>query len=65
VESVRVDVRVCDGGGEASERVDECKHGAFEFVGRCVMDRIAKGVVGVVTDKDGEVFGVATPGPTT
>ena len=28
VESVRIDVRVRDCGGEASEQIDECKRGA-------------------------------------
>jgi len=61
VESIRIDVRVRDCGGEAPERIDECKHGALEFVSRCVTDGIAKRVVGVVIDEDSEVFGVAAP----
>jgi len=63
VESIRIDV-VCvrDRCSEAPERIDECKRGALEFVGRCVVDRVAERVVvGVVVDKDGKVLSVAAP----
>ena len=63
VESICVDVSVCDCCSQAPERIDddECERGALEFVSRCVADRVAECVVRVVVDKDGKVLSVAAP----
>ena len=61
MESICVDVGVCDCCSQAPERVDEGERGALEFVSRCVADRVAECVVGVVVDKDGKVLSVAAP----
>ena len=61
VESICVDVGVCDCGSQAPERIDECERSVLEFVSRCVTDRVAECVVRVVIDKDGKALGVAGP----